>query len=156
MEEIPGMNIIMSSSIVLFLIYHYSLTYELEYSLYVMILTYELDYSLHVMRLAYMTLCLIIHKINMIRGRVKLRWWFIMPSGVLKPDTCQSVGLESWVDLSILFIHQRGSWGMDRSMSAWPFPRMRGKRQVVTTLSVLRNPPRTRGCRSLNCCGRTT
>ena len=92
------MNKMNHFSKVLFLTCHYSHTYELEYSLYVMILAYELAYSFYVMRLAYMTLCLIVHIINMIRGRAKLRWWFIMPLGVLKADTCQSVGLESrWV-----------------------------------------------------------
>ena len=53
--------------------YNYSHTYELEYSLYVMILTYELEHSLYVMRLTYMTLCLTIHIIYIIGIRAKLR-----------------------------------------------------------------------------------
>ena len=88
MEEILCMNSIMSSSKVLPSSYNYSHTYELEYSLYVMILTYELVYRLHAMRLAYMTLCIIVHIINMIRGRAKLRWWFIVPSGVPLSYAC--------------------------------------------------------------------
>ena len=87
-EEILGINSNMSSFKVLFLTYNYSHTYELEYSLYVMILAYELVYSFYVMRLAYMTLCLIIHIINMIRIRVQLRWRFIVPLGVPKSFTC--------------------------------------------------------------------
>jgi hypothetical protein len=58
------------------------LTYELAYSLYVMILTcsfdmiisYELDYSFYAMILSYRTLCLIIHAIYMLRFRAKYRW----------------------------------------------------------------------------------
>jgi hypothetical protein len=80
--------------------YNYSHTYELEYSLFVMILTYELVYSLYVMRLAYMTLCLIIHITHIIGIRAKLRWQFIVPLGVPKSFTCRSIGSESrgiWV-----------------------------------------------------------
>ena len=91
-EEILGMNRNMSSSKVLYSSYNYCHTYELEYSLYVMILTYELEYNFYVMRLAYMTLCLTIHIINIIGIRAKLRWWFIMLSGVPKSFTCQSIG----------------------------------------------------------------
>jgi hypothetical protein len=91
-EEILGMNRNMSSSKVMLSSCNYSHTYELEYSLYVMILTYELVYSLYVMRLAYMTLCLIIHITYIIGIRGKLRWQFIVPSGVLKSFTCRSIG----------------------------------------------------------------
>jgi len=62
-------------------------TYELEYSCYVIILIYELVYSLYVMRVAYMTLCLTIHIIYIIEIRAKLRWRFIMLSGVPKSFT---------------------------------------------------------------------
>ena len=109
MEEILGMNINMCSSKVLFLSYNYSHTYELEYSLYVTILAYELVYSFYIMRLAYMTLCLIIHIINMIRIRAKLWWQFIVPSGVPKSFTCRSVGSESRGDLGSFCIHGRGA-----------------------------------------------
>jgi hypothetical protein len=44
------------------------------------------------MILSYITLFLIIHIIYMIRNRAKLRWGFIVPSGVPKPLTCRSVG----------------------------------------------------------------
>ena len=94
-EEILGMNRNMSSSKVMLSSYNYSHTYELEYSLYVMILTYELVYSLYVLRMAYMTLCLTTHITYIIGIRAKLRWWFIVPSGVPKSFTCQSVGSES-------------------------------------------------------------
>ena len=103
------MNINMSSSKVLFLSYNYSDTYELEYSLYVTILAYELAYSFDVMRLAFMTLCLIIHIINMIRIRAKLWWQFIVPSGVPKSFTCRSVGSESLGDLGSFCIRGRGA-----------------------------------------------
>ena len=79
-ERIFGMNTIKSSSKVLLSFYHSS-AYELDYSFHVIFLAYELVYSFYVMRLAYMTLCLIIHIINMIRIRVQLRWRFIVPSG---------------------------------------------------------------------------
>ena len=68
--------------------YHfYSHTYELEYSYDVMILIYELVYSLCVMRIAYMTLCLTTHITYIIGFRAKLRWRFIVPSGVPKSFT---------------------------------------------------------------------
>jgi hypothetical protein len=62
---------------------------------YVMILAYELAYSFDVMSLAYMSLCLIIHITYMIRIRAKLRWWFIVPSGLPMSYACQSIGSES-------------------------------------------------------------
>ena len=73
--------------------YNYSHTYELEYSYCVMILIYELVYSLCVMRIAYMTLCLTTHITYIIGFRAKLRWRFIVPSGVPKSFTYRSVGL---------------------------------------------------------------
>jgi hypothetical protein len=62
---------------------------------YVMILAYELAYSFDVMSLAYMSLCLIIHITYMIRIRAKLRWWFIVRSGLPMSYACQSIGSES-------------------------------------------------------------
>ena len=53
--------------------YNYSHTYELEYSLYVMLLTYELVYSFYAIRLTYMTFCLTIHITYIIGIRAKLR-----------------------------------------------------------------------------------
>ena len=88
MEKDFGMNKMNHSFKVLFPTYHYSHTYELEYSLYVMILAYELAYSFYVMRLAYMTLYVTIHITHTIGIRAKLRWRFIVPSGVPKSFTC--------------------------------------------------------------------
>jgi hypothetical protein len=74
------------------LYYIYSHTYELEYGFCVMIMIYELVQSLCVMRIAHSTLCLTNH-ITYITGiRVKLRWRFIVTSGVSKFFTCRSVG----------------------------------------------------------------
>ena len=89
-EEILGMNRDMSSSKVLPSLYYCSHTCELEYSLYVMILTYELVYSLYVMKITYMTLGLNIHLTYIIGIRAKLRWRFIVSSGVPKSFTCRS------------------------------------------------------------------
>ena len=91
-EEILGMNRNMSSSKVMLSSYNYSHTYELEYSCCVMILIYELVYSLYVMKVAYLTLCLTTHITYIIGIRAKLRWQFILLSGVLKSFTCRSVG----------------------------------------------------------------
>ena len=74
------------------LLYSYGHTYELEYRYCVMILVYELDYSLCVMRVAYLTLCLTTHMTYIIGIRAKLRWWFIVPSGVPKFFTCRYIG----------------------------------------------------------------
>ena len=101
-RRIIGMNTNMVSSKVLFS-YCYScaieleyrfhvivVTYELVYSLCVMILTcgsydmiivYELDYSSYVMVLSYRTLCLIVHAKYVNRVRVMLWWRFVVPSG---------------------------------------------------------------------------
>jgi hypothetical protein len=75
-EEILGMNNMKSSS------YQYSCVYELEHSFHVMILTYELTYSFCVMNLTCRTLCLIFHITCMNRIRAKLRWWFVVLSGL--------------------------------------------------------------------------
>ena len=72
--------------------YIYSHTYELEYSYCVMILIYELVYSLYVMGVAHMTLCLTTHITYIIGIRAKLRWWFIVLSGVPKSFTCRYIG----------------------------------------------------------------
>ena len=87
-EEILGMNINMGSSKVMSSLYYYSHTYELEYSYCVMILIYELVQSLCVMRIAHLTLCLNNHITYIIGIRAKLRWRFIMLSGVPKSITC--------------------------------------------------------------------
>ena len=86
-----GMNI-NSSSIVILSYLQYSNAYELDYSSYVIIMIYELVYSLYAMILTCRTSCLIIHTSCMNRIRAKMRWRFIVPSGVPKFLTCRSVG----------------------------------------------------------------
>jgi hypothetical protein len=95
LEKDLGMNKIKLFSKVLFFTYHYSYAYDLEYSSCVMILAYELEYSSYVMNLAFRTLCLTFHTIYMMRIRSKLRWQFVMPSGVLMSYACQSIWSES-------------------------------------------------------------
>ena len=87
-KEILGMNINMGSSKVMSSLY-YSHTYELEYSYCVMILIYEPVQCLCVMRIAHLTLCLNNHMTYIIEIRAKLRWRFIVLSGVPKSFTCQ-------------------------------------------------------------------
>jgi hypothetical protein len=92
-----GMN--MKSSSIVMLSYHlYSDAYELDYSSRVIIVICELVYSLCVMILTCRTLCLIIHITYMRIIRAKLRWRFIVPSGVPMSYACQSVGSESLGD----------------------------------------------------------
>jgi hypothetical protein len=82
------MNNTMISSIFKLSYHTYSNAYELEYSfIHVIIMTYELAYSLWVMIITCLTLILIIHITYMSKIRAKLRWRFIMPSGVRKSFT---------------------------------------------------------------------
>jgi Ni/Fe-hydrogenase subunit HybB-like protein len=74
--------------------YEYSCAIELDYSSHVIILTYELVYSLYVMILTCATLCLTIHMTYMSRSRAKLRRRFIVPSGLPMSYACRSVGSE--------------------------------------------------------------
>jgi hypothetical protein len=90
--------------------YIYSRTYELEYSCCVMILIYELAYSLYVMRVAHLTSCLTTHITYIIKIRAKLRWWFIVSSGVPKSFTYQSIGSRTQVDLGSFCIRKRRAW----------------------------------------------
>ena len=108
-EEILGMNINMGSSKVMSSLY-YSHTYELEYSYYVMILIYELVQSLCIMRVAHLTLCLNNHITYIIGIKAKLRWSFIVPSGVPKFFTCRSVGSGTQGDLGSFCIRMCGAW----------------------------------------------
>jgi hypothetical protein len=87
-EKILGMNINMGSSKVMSSLY-YSHTYELEYSYCVI---YKLVQGLCVMRVAYLTLYFNNHITYIIEIRAKLRWRFIVPSGVPKFFTYRSVG----------------------------------------------------------------
>jgi len=108
-ERNLGMNTMKDSSKVLLSYLQYSSTYELKYSFHVIIMTYELVYSFYAMSLTCKTLCLIIHITCMIRSRTKLRWWFIMPSGVPMSYGCRSVGSESWGDEGSFYVIERGA-----------------------------------------------
>jgi hypothetical protein len=77
-------------------IYQYSFAYELEQNSYIMFV-------------AYRTLCLIIHTTFMIRIRAKLRWRFIVLSGVPKSYAYRSVGSESRGDFGSFFVYRRGA-----------------------------------------------
>ena len=108
-EKHIDMNTIKISSKVLLSYLQYSCAIELEYNFHVIILTYELAYSLCVMILTCATLCLIIHTICMSRSRAKLRWRFVVPSGLPMTYACQSVGSESQGDMGSFFVHARGA-----------------------------------------------
>jgi hypothetical protein len=104
------MNNTMKSSSMFMLSYDlYSNTYELDYSSRVMIMIYELVYSLCVTILTCITLCLIIHITYMSRIRAKLRWRFIVPSGVPKFFTCRSVGSTTRRDLGSFCVRKHGA-----------------------------------------------
>ena len=103
------MNTKRFSSKVMLSYHKYSSAYELDYSFHVIILTYELAYSLYVMILTCSTLCLTIHMTCMSRSRARLRWWFIVPSGLPISYACRSVGLESRGDMGSFFLHGRGA-----------------------------------------------
>ena len=94
-REKLGMNTKRISSIVMLSYLQYSSAYELEYNCLVIIMIYELAYSLCVMILTYLSLCLTIHMTCMSRSRARLRWWFIIPSGLPMSYACRSVGSES-------------------------------------------------------------
>jgi hypothetical protein len=67
------MNKIKLFSKVLFFTYYYSYAYDLENSYqHVIIMTYELEYSLWIMIMTCSTLCLTFHTIYMMRIRAKL------------------------------------------------------------------------------------
>ena len=75
----------------------------------------------------------------MIISRAKLRWWFIVPSGVPMSYAYRSVGSEfggMWV-VSLYTVAVPGcteDFGYDDTL------RLRGRRQVVIALSVPCNP----------------
>jgi hypothetical protein len=89
--------------------FYYSSAYELDYSSHVIILTYELAYSLCVMILTCSTLWLTIHITCMSRSRAKLRWWFIVPSGLPMSYACRSIGSESRGDMGSFFVQGHGA-----------------------------------------------
>ena len=103
------MNTMKNSSKVLLSSYKYSCAIELDYSFHVIILTYELAYSFYVMNLTCRTLCLIIHITCIIRSSAKLRWRFIVPSGLPMSYACRLVGSESRGDVGSFFVHGHGA-----------------------------------------------
>ena len=94
-REKLGTNTKRISSIVMLSYLQYSSAYELEYSYFVIIMIYELAYSLCVMILTSSTLCLTILMTCMSRIRARLRWRFVVPSGLPMSYACRSVGSES-------------------------------------------------------------
>ena len=105
-EKNLGMNTMRISSNIL-LSFYYSSAYELDYSSHVIMLTYELAYSLCVMILTCATLCLTIHMTCMSRSRARLRWWFVVPSGLPMSYACRSIKSEPWGDMGSFFVHGR-------------------------------------------------
>ena len=103
------MNTRRISSKVMLSFYKYSCAIELEYSFHVIIMTYELAYNFYAMILTCATLCLIIHITCIIRSRAKLRWRFIVPSGLPMSYACRLVGSESRGDVGSFFVHERGA-----------------------------------------------
>ena len=103
------MNINMGSSKVMSSLYC-SHTYELVYSYCLMILIYELVQGLCVMRIAHLTLCLNNHITYIIGIRAKLRWRFIMLSGVPKFFIYRSVGSGTQGDSGSFCICKSGAW----------------------------------------------
>ena len=93
---ILGMNNMKNSSKSLLSLYQYSYVIELEQS------------SL-VDHLAYRTLRLIIHATYMVRIRAKLRWRFIVPSGVPMSYACRSIGSESQGDVGSFCVIRHGA-----------------------------------------------
>jgi hypothetical protein len=149
-EKILGMNINMGSSKVMSSLY-YSHTYELEYSYYVMILIYKLVQSLCVMRVAYLISCLNNHITYIIKIRAKLRWRFIVPLGVPKFFTCQSVGSRTRGDLGSFYICKCGAWVRRDKWMHCPTLRLRGRWRWWQPCSSFVIPHVRLECRSLNC-----
>ena len=113
--------------------------YMFLFSLYQYCYVIELEQTSYVMYLAYETLCLIVHT-TQVRTRTKLRWQFVIPSDLPFPYACRSVGSESRgirvVSLyTSVVLKYTGTFGCDSA------PRLRGRQQVVTALSVPCNPP---------------
>jgi hypothetical protein len=106
-ERNLGMNTIKSSSLVMPSYLQYSSAYELEYSCLVITMIYKLAYSLCVMILTCSTLCLTVH-MNC-RSRARLRWRFIVPSGLPMSYAFRSIGSESRGDIGSFFVHGRGA-----------------------------------------------
>jgi hypothetical protein len=146
------MNNTMKSSSKFLLSYHsYSSAYKIYYSFHVIIMIYKLAYSLCVMILTCSTLCLIIHMTYMSRIRAKLRWRFIVPSGVPKFFTCRSVGSETQGNLGSFYVRTHGAWvwrnrWMHFLLHGWGVDGMWWQPCPFLVIPHVRV-----GCRSLNC-----
>jgi len=117
--------------------YHqYSSAYELEYSCLVIIMIYELAYSLCVMILTCSTLCLIIHMVCMSRSRVKLRWWFIVPSVLPISFTYRSIG-SGTRGIWVVSLYMGVVLGCMETFGFDGAPRLRGRRQMVIALYLV-------------------
>ena len=133
------MNTKRISSIVMLSYHLYSCAIELEYSCLVIIMIYEVAYTLCVMILTCSTSCLIIHMICMSKSRAGVGVVVCHSFGFAHILACRSIGLESrgiWV-VSLYTGMVLGCTGTFRCDGA---PRLRGRRQVVTTLSALATP----------------
>jgi hypothetical protein len=142
-----------SSSKFKFSYHSYSSAYELDHSSHVMIVIYELVYSLCVMILTCKILCPIIHTTYymMSRIRAKLRWRFIVPSGVPKFFTCRSVGSGTRGNLGSFCVRKYGGWVWRNRWIHFPFHGWGvGGRWWQPCLSLV-TPHIRLGCRSLNC-----
>jgi hypothetical protein len=146
------MNNTMKSSSKFLLSYHsYSSAYKIYYSFHVIIMIYKLAYSLCVMILTCSTLCLIIHMTYMSRIRAKLRWRFIVPSGVPKFFTCRSVGSGTQGNLGSFCVRKHGAWvwrkrWMHFLLHGWGVGGMWWQPCLFLVMPHVRV-----GCRSLNC-----
>ena len=135
------MNNTMKSSSEVLLSYHlYSSAYELEYSCLVIIMIYELAYSLCVMMLTYSTLCLTIHMTCMSRSRARVEVVVRRSFRFAHILAYRCVGSESRGDMGSFFVHGHAT-RVHRNFRYDGIPWLRGRRQVVTALSVPCNPP---------------
>jgi hypothetical protein len=90
-----------SSSLCKFSLISYIPAYELEYSLiHVMVMIYELDYSLYTMILIWLLLFFMVHMIYEFRDRVGSGIMVCCAFRIALVLARQSVGLESWGDMS--------------------------------------------------------
>ena len=108
-ERKLSMNTKRISSKVMLSYYKYSCAIELEYSSHVRILTYELAYSLCVMILTCATLCLTIHIIYISRSRARSEVAVHRSFGFAHILACRSVGSEPQGDMDSFLVHGRGA-----------------------------------------------
>ena len=104
-----AMNTMKSSSIALFSYYNYSCALELDYSFHIIILTYQLAYSLYVMILTCSTLCLTIHMAYMSRSRARDEVVVHRSFGFANILAYRSVRSESQGDMGSFPIHRHGA-----------------------------------------------